>query len=67
MVIAIYSTNKPTNAFNSDSQEATMKKFIAMLEDLWVAIAFAESGVYEPAVKQELQPRCQDTVRAHTA
>ena len=27
-----------------------MKKFIAMLEDLWVAIAFAEAGVtYEPA------------------
>jgi hypothetical protein len=44
-----------------------MKKFIEMLEDLWVAVAFAEAGVYEPAVKQELHPRCQDTVRAHTA
>ena len=39
-----------------------MKKFIAMLEDLWVAITFAEAGVYEPAAVQDLQPRCQDTV-----
>jgi|GEM_PF-6766920 len=44
-----------------------MKKFIAMLEDLWVAVAFAEAGVYEPAGLQELQPRCQDTLRIHTA
>jgi hypothetical protein len=67
MAIAIYSTNKPTNVYNSDSQEATMKKFISMLEDLWVDVAFAEAGVYEPAVKQELQPRYQDSVRVHTA
>jgi hypothetical protein len=65
MAIAIYSTNKPTNSY---SQEATMKKCTAMLEDLWVAVAFAEAGVsYEPAIVQELQPRCQDAVRAHTA
>jgi len=44
-----------------------MKKFIQMLEDLWVAVAFAEAGVYEPAVMQDLQPRCQDTLRIHTA
>ncbi len=44
-----------------------MKKYIAMLEELWVAVAFAEAGVYEPAVKQELEPRCQDTVRVHSA
>jgi hypothetical protein len=45
-----------------------MKKFIAMLEDLWVAVAFAEAGVsYETTVVQELQPRCQESVRVHTA
>lgn len=45
-----------------------MKKFIEMLEDLWVAVTFAEAGVaYEPTVVRDLQPRCQDTVRIHTA
>ena len=44
-----------------------MKKFIQLLEDLWVAVAFAEAGAYEPAVMQDLQPRCQDTLRIHTA
>ena len=45
-----------------------MKKLIAMLEDLWVAVAFAEAGVvYEPAEVQDLQPHCQETVRIHTA
>jgi hypothetical protein len=45
-----------------------MKKFIAMLEDLWVAVAFAEAGVdYRPAENHDLQPLCQDTVRIHTA
>jgi hypothetical protein len=44
-----------------------MKKFIAMLEDLWVSIAFAEAGAYEPTVVRELQSRCEDTVRIHTA
>jgi len=45
-----------------------MKKFFAMLEDLWVAVAFTEAGVaYEPAVVRDLQPRCQDTVPIHTA
>jgi hypothetical protein len=44
-----------------------MKKFIALLEDLWVAVTFAEAGVvYAPAQVQDLQPRCQDTVRIHT-
>lgn len=45
-----------------------MKKFMALLEDLWVAVAFAEAGVsYEPAVVQDLQPRCQETVRIQMA
>ncbi len=62
MPIAIYYINKRTNVFNSDAWEVPMKKFIAMLEDLWVAITFAEAGVYEPVAVQDLQPRCQDTV-----
>ena len=44
-----------------------MKKFLAMLEDLWVAIAFAEAGAYEPAIVQDLQSPCQDTLHIHTA
>jgi hypothetical protein len=45
-----------------------MKKFLAMLEDLWVAIAFAEDGVtYEPVVETDLQPHCQDSVHIHAA
>jgi hypothetical protein len=42
-----------------------MKKFISMFEDLWVAVAFAEAGIFEPAVEKDLQPCCQDTVRIH--
>ncbi len=44
-----------------------MKKIIEMLENLWVAIAFAEAGVYELADVDELQPHCQETVRIHAA
>lgn len=44
-----------------------MKKFITMFEDLWVAVAFAEAGMYEPAVMHDLQTICQDSVRIHTA
>lgn len=44
-----------------------MKKLIELIEDLWVAIAFAEAGIYEPADVHELQPRHQETVRIHAA
>jgi hypothetical protein len=44
-----------------------MKKYLTMLEDLWVAVAFAEAGIYEPAKKYELQPHCHDAVRIHAA
>jgi hypothetical protein len=44
-----------------------MKKFITMIEDLSVAIAFAEAGIYKPAVMQYSQPICHDSVRIHTA
>ena len=45
--------------------EAIMKKFATMLEDLWVAIAFAEEGIYEaqPSLKQ--QPRIVEPIRIH--
>jgi hypothetical protein len=45
-----------------------MKQFMTMLEELGVAVAFAEAGVaFESAVVHDLQPHCQDTVRIHTA
>jgi len=44
-----------------------MKEFFTMLEDLWVAVAFAEAGIYEPAKKYDLQPRCHDAVHIHAA
>ena len=44
-----------------------MKKFMTMFEDLWVAIAFAEAGMYEPAVMHDSQPICHDSVRIHAA
>jgi len=42
-----------------------MNKFFQMLEDLWVAVTFAEAGIYEHEKKQELELRCHDTARAH--
>ena len=49
-------------------QEVAMKKLAKKFEDLWVAIAFAEEGIFEPAVViSEAQPRCSDSVRAHAA
>lgn len=44
-----------------------MKKFITMIEDLWVAVAFAEAGMYEPAVMHDSQPIFYDSMRIHTA
>jgi hypothetical protein len=44
-----------------------MNKFLTTLEDLWVAVAFAEAGIYEPANKYDLQPLCHDTMRIHAA
>lgn len=39
-----------------------MKKLFKMLEDIWVAVAFAESGIYESSVKPDPRPNCPDTV-----
>ena len=44
-----------------------MKKFITMIEDLWVAVAFAEAGIYEPAVMHDTQPILDDSVRIQTS
>ena len=38
-----------------------MKKFLLAMEDLWIAVAFAEAGVYEsPGIKMK-QPRPRET------
>ena len=42
-----------------------MKKFAMMLEDLWVAIAFAEEGIYEAPLSLEQRPRIIEPVRIH--
>lgn len=42
-----------------------MKKFAMMLEDLWVAVAFAEEGIYEMPVSLEQQPRTSKTACVH--
>ena len=44
-----------------------MKKLAVMFEDIWVAIAFAEEGIYETPVSLEQQPRILDPVRIHAA
>jgi len=41
-----------------------MKKFFIMLEDLWVAVAFAESGEYEILREEMHQPQYREGVRA---
>ena len=42
-----------------------MKKLAIMFEDLWVAVAFAEEGIYEAPVSLEQQPRIVEPVRIH--
>ena len=37
------------------------------LEDIWVAVAFAEEGIYEAPALLELQPRTFEPVRTHAA
>jgi hypothetical protein len=40
-----------------------MKKIHAMLEDLWVAVAFAEAGAYEVLQTKKDQPLSHVIVR----
>lgn len=35
-----------------------MNKFFTLLEDLWVAVAFAEAGEYESLREHPIQVRC---------
>lgn len=44
-----------------------MKKLAKMFEDIWVAVAFAEEGIYEAAVIADRQPLYKEAVRAHIA
>lgn len=44
-----------------------MKKFATMLEDLWVAVTFAEAGIFEAVAISEPEPRVNDAVHAHSA
>jgi hypothetical protein len=38
-----------------------MKKFLVLMEDLWVAAAFAEAGAYESLGIKKEQPRSRET------
>jgi hypothetical protein len=42
-----------------------MKKFFQMVEDLWVAVAFAEAGEYESLRIQKEQLRQKEVLRVH--
>jgi hypothetical protein len=51
----------------SVTKEAVMNKFITMLEDLWVAIAFAEAGIYNGAEPDDHLPLYHDLVHDQSA
>jgi hypothetical protein len=42
-----------------------MKKFFALLEEIWVAVAFAEAGEYDSLRKQPAPIRHESDVRIH--
>ncbi len=42
-----------------------MKKFFALLEDLWVAAAFAEAGEYESLREAPPTNRHESNIRIH--
>lgn len=54
-------------ASNLLTMEDVMKKLAKMFEDIWVAVAFAEEGIYEAAVIADRQPLYKEAVRAHIA
>jgi hypothetical protein len=47
--------------------EALMNKFIMMIEDLWVAVAFAEAGEYFSLEKYGERPLSREADRLHAA
>lgn len=44
-----------------------MKKFLAYVENLWVAVTFAEAGEYESRLTEKVAITCpeNESVRAH--
>lgn len=42
-----------------------MKKLLALFEDLWVAVAFAEAGEYESLRIDKIEPRYRESIRRH--
>ncbi len=42
-----------------------MKKIHAMIEDLWIAVAFAEAGAYEVLQTMRDRPLSREIVRDH--
>ncbi len=63
MLIALKSRERNVNLF----LEANMKKLLALLEDLWVVVAFAEAGAYESLHIQKDRLVCHSLVRTRTA
>jgi hypothetical protein len=62
-----YQATRKHSVNTSNHLEAIMKKLAMMFEDLWVAVAFAEEGIYEAPVSREQQPRIIEPVRIHAA
>ncbi len=40
-----------------------MKKIYVMLEDLWIAVAFAEAGAYDILQTKKDEPLCREIIR----
>ena len=63
MFIALILYERDVNLF----LEANMKKVLALIEDLWVVVAFAEAGAYESLHIQKDRHLCHSIVRTRTA
>jgi hypothetical protein len=63
MLIALKSYELNVNLF----LEANMKKVFALIEDLWVVVAFAEAGACESLHIQKDRLICRSLVRTRTA
>ena len=42
-----------------------MKKFFAYVEDLWVAVTFAEAGEYESTLTEKIDITCPENESVH--
>ena len=54
-----------TQQIRKTLQGGTMKKFFALLENLWVAVAFAEAGEYESLREAPDTFRHRSDIRIH--